>query len=199
MTASIYPIVEGHGEVVAVPVLLRRIASELFERHDVEICKPHRLQRGKIVAVTQDLQRAVQLARLKVAGADNGIILVLLDADDDCPADLATALLEKIRQPGLRMSVVVAKREFEAWFLAGARSLRRHPRVLDVAEAPDDPESIRGAKEYLKGKILRKPVYSETVDQPSLAACLDLSEARACASFDKLCRDLDRLLGAPVG
>lgn len=199
MTALIYPIVEGHGEVAAVPILLRRIAAELLERQDVEVLRPHRLQRGRIVAAAQDLQKALQLARLKVAGADKGIVLVLLDADDDCPADLAPALLKKIRQPGFEASVVVAKREFEAWFLAAARSLRGHPRVLDMAEAPDGPESIRGAKEYLKSKILNEPVYSETVDQPSLVACLDLSEARASPSFDKLCRDMARLLGAPVG
>jgi len=138
MTASIYPIVEGHGEVAAVPILLRRIAAELLQRQDVEVLRPHRLQRGRIVAAAQDLQKALQLARLKVAGADKGIVLVLLDADDDCPADLAPALLEKIRQPGFEASVVVAKREFEAWFLAAARSLRGHPRVLDIAEAPDD-------------------------------------------------------------
>jgi hypothetical protein len=197
MTASIYPIVEGHGEVAAVPILLRRISSELLGHHDVMIMKPHRLQRGKIVAAAQELHKAVELGKLKVADSGNGMILLLLDADDDCPARLAPALLEKIRQPGLRTSVVVAKREFEAWFLAGARSLRRHPRVRDAAEAPDDPESIRGAKEFLKREILSQPIYSETVDQPSLAACLDLAEARASSSFDKLCRDLHVMLSAP--
>lgn len=197
MTASIYPIVEGHGEVAAVPILLRRISSEILGRHDVKILKPHRLQRGKIVAAAQDLQKAVELGKLKLAGSANGIIFLLLDADDDCPARLAPALLEKIWRPGLRTSVVVAKREFEAWFLAGARSLRGHPGVSDTAEAPDDPESIRGAKEFLKRKILSQPVYSETVDQPSLAAYLDLAEARASSSFDKLCRDLDVMLSTP--
>jgi hypothetical protein len=194
MSASIYSIVEGHGEVAAVPILLRRISSEFLGHHDVRILKPHRLQRGKILAAAQDLQKAVELGKLKLAESANGIILLLLDADDDCPARVAPALLEKIRRPGLRTSVVLAKREFEAWFLAGARSLRGHPRVSDAAEAPDDPELIRGAKEFLKRKILSQPVYSETVDQPSLVTHLDLAEARASPSFDKLCRDLSVML-----
>ena len=55
----------------------------------------------------------------------SGGILVLLDADDDCPAELAPTLLNRARsaRPDCRVSVVLANREFEAWFLASAQSL----------------------------------------------------------------------------
>jgi hypothetical protein len=78
----------------------------------------------------------------------SGGILVLLDADDDCPAELAPALLNRARsaRPDRRVSVVLAKREFEAWFLASAQSLAgRFSSPADM-EAPDDPEGVRGAK-----------------------------------------------------
>lgn len=185
------------GRLGAVPILLRRIASELFDRHDVEVLRPFRLQRGRIIAAAQDLHKAVELGQLKVSGtAGRGAILVLVDADDDCPAQLGPALLAKVSRPGMWVSVVIAKREYEAWFLAAAHSLRRHSRVSGDATTPDDPESIRGAKEYLRDRVLAERVYSPGVDQPRLTAVMDLAEARASRSFDKLCRDLHKILEA---
>ena len=95
----------------------------------------------------------------------------------------------------MAISVVVAKREYEAWFLAGADSLRGCRNVSDTAVAPPDPESIGGAKRYLEQHVLVPgAVYRETVDQPALTDALDPDAARAAPSFDKLCRDLHRLL-----
>jgi hypothetical protein len=36
--------------------------------------------------------------------------------------------------------------------------------------------------------------YSPTVDQPSLAAAIDLRQARGAPSFDKLWREVERLI-----
>jgi hypothetical protein len=144
----------------------------------------------------RELQRAVQLGTLKILQTGMfGVILVLLDADDDCPAELGPRLLRQISRPDVAAGVIVAKREYEAWFLAGAQSLRRHRTVSDTAAAPADPEGIRGAKQHLERHVLvPDAVYQETVDQPALTAALGLEEARAAPSFDKLCRDLCRLL-----
>lgn len=196
MTA-IYPIVEGHGEVNAVPVLLRRIAREICERYDVEILSPHRVPRGRIVAHdARELKRAVNLGALKISHTRMfGVILVLLDADDDCPAELGPRLLQQISRPDVVASVVVAKREYEAWFLAGAQSLRGKRNILDTAVAPEDPEAIRGTKQHIERHFLVPgAIYRETVDQPALTALLGLEEARSAPSFNKLCRDLLRLL-----
>ena len=58
-------------------------------------------------------------------GGRAGGVLVLLDADDDCPAALGPALLERARaaRSDVPISVVLANREFEAWFIAAAESL----------------------------------------------------------------------------
>ena len=126
-----------------------------------------------------------------------GLISVLLDADKDCPADLGRKLLDRISRSDVATSVVVAKREYEAWFLAGANSLIGCRIVSDTAVAPPDPESIGDAKGYLERHVLVPgAVYKETVDQPALTEALDLEMARAAPSFDKLCRDLHRLLPA---
>lgn len=196
---AIYPIVEGHGEIRAVPELIRRVAWEICGRYDVEVLQAHRVPRGRMVADdAKELQRAVELGARKIRqNGVPGIIAVLLDADDDCPAELGPRLLEKISRPDVATSVVLANREYEAWFLAGAISLRGHRGISTEAVAPVNPESIRGAKQYLERQFLTPgEAYRETVDQPALTAVLGLEEARAAPSFDKFCRDLSNLLEA---
>ena len=41
MTIQIGCIVEGHGEVAAVPVLIRRVAANLYPELTVSIPRPH--------------------------------------------------------------------------------------------------------------------------------------------------------------
>lgn len=94
MADVIFPIVEGHGDVSAVPELLRRLAFEEFGNYGLRVLRPFRLPRGEIVA-NNELERAVELGARKLAEeGDRGGIFVLLDADDDCPATLGPALLQ---------------------------------------------------------------------------------------------------------
>jgi predicted nuclease with TOPRIM domain len=79
------PIVEGHSEVESIPVLLRRLLSEK-SRYDIKIARPLRVGRYKVVRAGE-FERAIELARRRPEGCD--AILLLLDADDDCPKDLA--------------------------------------------------------------------------------------------------------------
>ena len=61
--------------------------------------------------------------------------------------------------------------------------------------SPENPEQIRGAKEWLDRRMTPGRKYSPTVDQAALVASLDLHAARACRSFDRLCREVGRLIG----
>jgi hypothetical protein len=194
---AIYPIVEGHGEVRAVPLLISRVAREICNKDYVEVLRPHRVPKGKMVAQgARALQDAVAFGKLKISQTGMpGAILVLLDADDDCPAELGPGLLDQISRPDVPIGVVVAQREYETWFLAGAQSLRGHRGVSVTAVPPVDPEGIRGAKQHFERHLLVPgAAYQETVDQPAFTAALGLAEARTAPSFDKLCRDLCRLL-----
>ena len=197
MLDTIFPIVEGHGEISAVPELLRRLAHEEFRNYQLEVMRPFRLPRGRILA-DAGLEKAVELgARKLAADGRTGAILVLLDADDDCPAVLAPALLQRITavKPSLSSSVVIAKAEYESWFLASAVSLRGKNSVRADANPPSNPESIRDAKGHLERELfVRDAKYSETIDQVSLTASMDFVEARRCPSFEKLYRDMSRLL-----
>lgn len=186
-------IVEGHGEVKAAPILLRRIAAAVFPGEAVSIPTPIRAPRRKIVK-QDELEKFVKLAAGK-AGAD-GRILILLDADDDCPALLAPELLQRARavSAGRPVRVILAKAEYEAWFLAAAISIAGRRGIRKDAAPPSDPESIRGAKEQLRKLMPPGRRYRETIDQPALTEVFDLAAAQAAPSFDKLWRDVKSLL-----
>jgi len=72
----------------------------------------------------------------------------MLDADDDCPATMGPELLKRARAavPHTPVGLVLAKCEFEAWFLASAESLAGRRGLPDVLSPPANPESIRGQK-----------------------------------------------------
>lgn len=183
-------IVEGHGEVAALPVLVRRIAHEVIGTH-VSVAQPLRLLRGKL-AKEHELKRAVELVARKTA--PRGPILVLLDADEDCPKEVGPRLLPWAREQrrDREIAVVVAKIELESWFLAAIESLDGSRGLHVSGEERPAPETIRNAKGWLSKRMTRG--YSETVDQPAFAAILDLEQARRAPSFDKLVRDTRRLL-----
>jgi hypothetical protein len=113
-------IVEGHGEVEAVPVLIRRIAAEVVPRQEVLI------------------------------------------------------------KPILRVP---------------ANRLIKQGELERTVETIPDPESIRGAKEWLSARMPRYRPYTETLDQPALTQCFDIQAARRTRSFDKCYREIrDQLM-----
>ncbi|MFL6197548.1 MAG: DUF4276 family protein [Thermoanaerobaculia bacterium] len=186
-------IVEGHGEVDAVPILVRRLAQTMQPGLAIQIEQPLRVPRNRLTK-PRELERAVELAGRRVG--PKGAVLLILDSDDECPASLAPVLLTRAcnARPDLAIGVVLAKREFEAWFLAAADSLRGKRGLGPSLSAPEDPESIRGAKEWLTSHMAPGRRYVETLDQPALAATFDLELARRAPSFDKLYREVAALI-----
>lgn len=191
---GIVTIVEGEGEENALPLLLRRIANEILQRYDVTFPPGRVHNRGDLICpggIENILERTVARTR----GADR--ILILLDADDDCPASLGPQLQRRAAaaRPDKQVAVVLANREYEAWFLAAAASVAGHRGLADDLIAPADPEKPRGCKEWLSKRRTDGKPYRPTVDQAALTAVLDLALARSNApSFDKLCREVERLL-----
>lgn len=178
---SVISIVEGDAEVESVPVLLRQLGFDP--------AKPFRVKRNRVVKPGQ-LERAVEFAVR--ARSDPSAVLILLDADDDCPAQLAPALAARARAvTPLPVSVVLAMRELEAWFLGGIESLRGYRGIAEDATWDGDPERPRGAKERVK-EMMGGRGYVDRADQPALMARLDIQAARGrCPSLDKLLRDLE--------
>ncbi len=202
-TLRIVPVVEGHGEVQAIRILLERVLRELFHHAGVHILQPIRQPRGKLLLNDPGagaLSRALALARRKLSDPPVedavGLALVLLDADEHCPAELGPDLKARLdaSSPGIDVCCVIANVEYETWFVAAAESLREHLTLGGGDEIPADPEGSRSGKRWIEERF-RSPRYSETVDQPRLTARMDLRLARSRSpSFAKLCRELERRL-----
>jgi Domain of unknown function (DUF4276) len=195
VTPVVHCIVEGYGEVLAVPELVRRVGRGLTPPVFPVVSQPIRVPRSRLVRGPDEFGRAVRLGTLKQGG--RGGVLVVLDADDDCPVDLAKTILSWGRDiaPSTAVSVVVANREFESWFLAGIESLRGRRGIHPDAVVPSDCENIRDAKGRLNALMVGE-TYSPVTHQPSFAATLDLSvAARRNRSLRKLIAEVKRLLG----
>jgi hypothetical protein len=192
---QIASIVEGDGEVVALPVLLRRMAAEWLPTTAVNPLPPIRVRRDRFLAREDEFRRQLLLAAAK--SGEEGWILIVLDADDDCPARLGRQIHDRA-QPYVahrRLSVVLANREFEAWFIAAAHSLDGvrgfSPFQGEVVQA----EVPRDAKGWMRERMSGK-VYRPVLDQPAFAACIDLRQAAANSrSFRKLLKEWKTQIG----
>jgi len=145
---------------------------------------------------SQELERALGLAVLKLresASQDPGLVLIMLDADEDPACVLGPDLLRRARayRSDADISCVVAAVEYETWFVAAAPSLTK---FLDLSggPSPESPESSRSGKAWVQQRF-KGVKYSPKIAQPSMTRQMDLRQARQRSpSFDKLCRELEK-------
>jgi hypothetical protein len=204
-------IVEGYGEVDAFPILLEGwLRFRRYRNVEVDVAGPVRAAGKGAIKVAHDSENGlgiehylnIVLRRRPLPDA----ILILLDADEDCPKALAPALLVRARTmvpANYPVGVVVAKREYEAWFLAAFSSPRFRrslvgqgfrlerqslPRGMDVEEIADCKGRIAG--------LIGLGKYEERVHQPDLTRILPFTRGmtRRSRSFRKLLEELDELL-----
>jgi hypothetical protein len=189
---KIYPIVEGHGEVEAAPVLLRRLLAEA-DCQNVGVGRPIRRTQSQLRS-KEGIQAGVRLALLQPECA---AVVILFDGEDDCPKELAASVRAWARDAaaGKPCDVVIAFREYETWFLAALESLRRQYGIRRNATASANPESRRDAKGAIEEFMPPDRAYSETGDQPAMSAAFDMGLAhRRNRSFRKLVKTIGGLL-----
>ncbi|MCI0622178.1 MAG: DUF4276 family protein [Acidobacteria bacterium] len=180
----IQPIVEGYGEVSAFPVLLRRLRDETGAFH-IEFGSPIRRKRPQLVNEAA-LRQAIELALLRPQ-CDG--ILILFDGDEDCPKHLGPQVQAWAQAAARNVpcAVVIAKCEYEAWFLAAMESLRDFRGVEPNASSHPAPESVRDAKGWLEARMTPRTTYSPTFDQAAFSERFDLASAhRSSRSFRRL-------------
>lgn len=192
-------VVEGDGDVVAVPVLLRRLWSELGGEFIEILSPPIRRKRDQFERQIE-LNKAVGLAAVKLKHSppseDPSLVLLLFDRDPSPqpPCHLAPqASRWAVQAYGhLDIDCVVANIEYETWFVAAAESLAKFIELDENEPIPDAPEAQRCGKKWIESRF-RGAKYSETQDQPRMSAAMDFAMARRRSpSFDKLCRELER-------
>lgn len=192
--ASIVPVVEGPGDVAAVPILLRRVLQERFQRPDIQVSLPKKAS-GKH-KLLRDLERYLSYAALT---PDSKAALVLLDADEECSKDLAVTLAGRSRDIHLNIpiAVVCAKSEYETWFLASLETVKSKLGLPESVAFRGSMENRRGVKEWLTQRMPAGRAYKETTDQASLSAAIDLDLAyRRSRSFRRLCHAVEQLVDA---
>lgn len=187
---SIASIVEGDGEVAALPILLRRLGGWLTPDVPVQVLPPSRVYKDRFLNRPEEFRRHLILASRKCG--DAGWILILLDADDDCPATKGAETLERAQLivPHRRVGVVLANREYEAWFIAAASSLHGYRNFsFGAGDEQANAEIPRNAKGWL-AKRMGNHSYGEVTDQPAFSARMDLKLAHEHSrSFRKLCSE----------
>ena len=200
------PIVEGHAEEGAVRTLFQRIGTELLGLDYVATCRPVRKPRtglvsGRSAVPDNAVLRAAGLLKQGVAAIGGetppGLLLVMIDADADCPAHLGPELLTRVRvvRSDLPTRTHLIVHEYETWFVAAADSLTRFLELKSGESVPADPEGERKRGKWVENRR-RGARYKKTVDQPRMTAAMDLAVVRdRCPSFARLCRLLDEAAG----
>ena len=187
------PIVEGHGEVQAVPILLQRSLMEVRDDSSLRVNPALRVKAGSFLNDPDYFARYVDLAARKAKQHEHGSVLILLDCDEGCPAEIGPQLATRATavRGDIPLTVALAYREYETWFLAAAHSLRGVNGLPLDLDPPAAPEIIRGAKGWLAARMPRG--YNEPNDQPGLTHMFSFDEAAAIPSFARLRGKLHRL------
>ena len=177
----IVPIVEGPGDKKAAPHLVRRILHERLCRYDLKVEQPKGANgRPRLLSRLEDF-----LAYAKKT-PECAAILVLIDADKDCPRELGVQLARMSSDAGvgIPIAVVCAKPEYENWFLAS------------YEDFTGDAEEFGGAKTWLTThRIQPGMAYKETSDQPRFSATMDIEAAfQTSRSFRRLCSAIRELV-----
>ncbi len=189
----ILPIVEGDGELAAVPALLRRVLQDL-NRHDVKVAPAQK--RGELPRVLSRFDAFLQTALLERCP-----ILWVMDydcADCDDEAKHAALLQERANNiaRGASVEFVFMVQEFESLFLADHETTRKvFADISSVCTFPADPESVRDAKGWLSRARPKGSAYKPTLHQAKLAAQLDLNRLRSRSqSFVRFHSAVERLV-----
>lgn len=198
-TYTIATIVEGHGETLAVPILLQR----WFKRRrflNFEVADPIRASSVDAIKAPhrEELQLGIEhFVELASRIVQPDAILVLIDSEGDCPKLIAPELLERaLAVTNIPIGIVLANRQYETWFLASLRTLQRAGKIPADAKLPRyaDVESEQGCKEKLSKLLGRK--YNERNDQPEFTRHLLFTKTMKTKSrsYFHLLTTLERLV-----
>ncbi len=199
-------IVEGQGEVDAVPALIRQWLTQnnLHARWQLvtekAVCAKG--QANLLAPLQPAFQRGVEYFVNAALRADPDFLLIVLDADDACrerarknEQPLGAHVLERARAVAghKEIGVVIADREFEAWFLHHRTAVVPTCPAAQAWQPTREIEAIRDCKKVLEGWL---GSYAPTADQARLAKRLPLAEGAKSPSrsFQKLHKELSRLL-----
>ncbi len=142
----------------------------------------------------KEIERFLRHAQNKT---DCGGILVLVDADNDCPVTLFREMSQRCKQSGVTVpvQVVYACREYESWFLASLATIRGRNGIPESASLTGLAEAVTDPKKWLSDQMPDGKAYKETAHQASFTNSVDLDMAyQNSRSFRRLCHALQQLV-----
>jgi hypothetical protein len=181
----IQPIVEGEGDLYAIPVLLRRICYDMECGLGAVIATPMKVPRSKMVK-EECFKRYVRIANSQPGCK---LILLFMDADDDCAKEVSEKLRSWIDEESIcvKCEIIVIPREYECWLIAALESLRGIRGISENAISHTCPERVRNPKIIITKFMAGSAAYHESADQAALTGRLDLNVVRQkCKSFSRL-------------
>ncbi len=151
-------IVEGEGEQLAIPKLFYKIIKHLnLKEADFKLSTPYRVNWGKLVNVNSNEKIKKDIEKtLKKADLEGGIIIILVDLDDDKESELNNKIKENLPKLKSNLHIAFAIREYEEWYLASLNHFHQ-ANSINYKQLPDNlpkPETKRGVKEWVEFNIL---------------------------------------------
>ena len=192
---KIVPIVEGPGEVEAVPKLLSKIFLHLGH-YDLVSSRAKKASGSSIIKDSAELERLLSAAEEE----DNVLgILILIDADDECPFTLAAQIAGMIKAISTKyfVEVVVANREYEVWFLASLSTVRGEFGIAPACEFSGNIEEKSDVKGWLTKQMPKGKPYKETTHQVLMTQKINVATAHQNSrSFRRLVHAVELLVAA---
>ena len=173
-------ILEGVGDKLAVPALIRNLAHE-HEIFNLSIVPdPIRRQNIPKLRSTGELEKFITYGLMK----DGDSLLILLDCDDLCAKDEVHAFTERVRKqiPAKKVGFAFFKSEYESLFVSCLDLIaERYPEYgwnLSDWNIDDEHEEIVGAKGYISRRMKANKSYKPTRDQVKFTSALDFNRLR---------------------
>ena len=197
---KIVPIVEGKGEVTALPKLLYRLLKE----NQCTTIHVGRLQNAGGCGNLKKPGGLEKFLRNAMIQADCSAILILMDADGACPEILAQDFASRVRTAGTPFPtvIVIANSAYEAWFLASLETIAGQALPGGAALPADlkftgDIEAKRSPGDWLKGHLPAGYTYNKGEDQSAFTQMIDIELAKANSrSFRRLCHAVEEIIAA---
>lgn len=194
-------IVEGQGDVAALPVLVGKISGWIGDQ--VFTKNPIRVGGWGSIKKSGGLEKWVALAASR---PDCRKIVIVTDLDDGCPVQEREAIEQRVTELRnlyeVEIEICFCVREFEVWLLRSLdlfSSMTKENIESGIEELIEKADRFRDAKGKLRGIL--KDGYSESYDQSEMAAKIDpgqlFNRDRSFKRFVKAVTGLDyETLGA---
>ena len=209
MIVFVVAIVEGHTERTSFERLLQRIWHELGRPERLQVLEGVRAPRSSLihpngVALCEAIENvAIQLCpHLRHNPGCQSLILIDIDAERDCPAQLGPRLVAAANaaRADLTIACVLAKRMFENWIVAGASTLGGVLNLPDPLPARTDVEAMNGSTwlDTQLRSVTPNSKYKKADHAIEFVKAMNLPEARSTSpSFARLCKKLECIPRCP--